>query len=91
MRPISSRASSSLANSFAKLELSNSSRIRHETGNFAGGDLGVSSKKQTTGNNSSAADPRSEAFNMTLASESIGVLGDSKNKKAANSSKNLAS
>ena len=72
-RPISSRGSSSLQNSFAKLELS-SHKNRNETGNFPGA---INSSKQTlyADNSNKAADQNKNetGFNMTLASESMGM------------------
>ena len=62
--------------------------MRHETGNFPGGGADASSKKQTTGNNSSVADPAAGAFNMTLASESIGVH-DINNKNTSANNPNM--
>ena len=83
-RSISSRGSSSLQNSFAKLELS-SQKYRHETGNFPG----ANSSKQTLygDNNKNAIDHNKPetGFNMTLASESIGM------DNASNNYSNLAS
>ena len=63
--------------------------MRHETGNFPGDGADASSKKQTTGKNSSVADPGAGAFNMTLASESIGVH-DVNNKNTSVSNPNIA-